>query len=93
MISIAILSLPLHSLPTADSSRAVVSYWRKYGALRKPAQEQCRSTDHLNMTLIVLTWLYNLKTNNDLGLHLPRPVCPNTYANLGIVNNLNCPIQ
>ena len=53
-----------HSLPTADSSRAVVSYWRKdvhlvpywLTAYRKPAQEQCavvRLTDHLDMTIVV----------------------------------------
>ena len=49
-------------LPTADSSRAVVNYWRKYGhyALVNRSGNLPRSsvdmlTNRLDMTLIVLT--------------------------------------
>ena len=33
-----------HSLPTADSSKAVVSYWRKYGQYLLSAKEACSGT-------------------------------------------------
>ena len=51
-----------YGLPTADSSRAVVSYWRQYGHLvlvnrlgSLPRNSMDRLTDWLDMTLIVLT--------------------------------------
>ena len=51
-----------HSFPTADSSGAVVSYWRKFGHLvlvnrlgSLPRNSVDRLTDQLDMTLIVLT--------------------------------------
>ena len=53
-----------HSVPTSDSSRAVVSYCRKYGHLvlvnslgSLPRNSVDRLTDRLDMTLIVLTGL------------------------------------
>ena len=56
--------------PTADSSRAVVSYWRKYGHLvlvshlgSLPRNSVDRLTNWLDMTLIFWTGPQNLKTN------------------------------
>ena len=53
-----------YSLPAADSSRAFVSYWRKYGHLvlvnrfgGLPRNSVDRLTDLMDMTLIVLTEL------------------------------------
>ena len=50
-----------YSLPTADSSRATVSYWRKVVhqvlvnrlGLRQPRKSAVKLTDHLNMTVVV----------------------------------------
>ena len=65
------------SLPTADSSRAVVSYWQKdvhlvlvnhLGSL--PRNSVVRLIDHLNMIIVVI-WDVNQQIKYFCGLFVP----------------------
>ena len=84
ILSWRLINFYVHSPPSADSGRAVVSYWRKYvhncfGGTSLTRNSVSRLKDRLDMTLIVLTELKNLeqsKINNRMSQFMGKKSFP-----------------